>query len=354
MKLSITLNNDRNAAIKFVTQSEPSVDLPSQISVNDKIITNPTDILNACARHFFPPDPPSNSAHREVEKCAKEISSSCDTEPPPDLTTRELSEALGALQHDAAPGPDGIDAPILSLCLTIIRPLFHQLLSSCIASPYFLQAWRHARIRIISKHNKSEFSTLHSFRPISVINTSAKVLEKVILARLRWAAKQGNWFSNHQHGFLSERSTETAAHDLISYIENGFSQKQKTAAVFIDIKSAFDSAWHPAILKALAAKGCPPYLIRIINSFLSSRRGTIRSQESEFTFRIATACPQGSALSAFLWIVLIDSVLSLSFDFPVLLLAYADDLIVAVRHKDMNTATKMAQIVCAAIVKFAT
>ena len=100
MQLSITLNNDRNAAIKFVTQSEPSVDLPSQISVNDKIITNPTDILNECARHFFPPDPPSNSAHREVEKCAKEISSSCDTEPPPELTTSELSEASGALQHD--------------------------------------------------------------------------------------------------------------------------------------------------------------------------------------------------------------------------------------------------------------
>ena len=226
MKLSITLNNDRNAAIKFVTQTEPSVDLPSQISVNDKIITNPTDILNECARHLFPPDPPSNSAHREVEKCAKEISSSCDTEPPPDLTTRELSEALGALQHDAAPGPDGMNAPILSLCLTIIRPLFHQLLSSCIASSYFPQAWRHARIRIISKH-KSEFSTLHSFRPTSVINTSAKVLEKVTLARFCWTAKQGNWFSKLQHGFQSERSTEAAAHDFISYIENGFSQNKK-------------------------------------------------------------------------------------------------------------------------------
>ena len=41
-----------------------------------------------------------------------------------------------------------------------------------------------------------------------------------------------------------ERSTETAAHSLIYFVESGFNEKKVSAAAFIDMTGAFDSVWH--------------------------------------------------------------------------------------------------------------
>lgn len=125
-----------------------------------------------------------------------------------------------------------------------------------------------------------------------------------------------------------------------------------TAAAFSDIKSAFDTAWHPAIIDALASKGCPPYLVKLIHSFLSNRKATLTSNSSEITINISTGCPQGSVLSAFLWIVLIDDLLRKTFPFPVLIIAYADDITISVSHPDPKIAISRLQSVCNATLKW--
>jgi hypothetical protein len=56
------------------------------------------------------------------------------------------------------------------------------------------------------------------------------------------------WFSQFQHGFREEKSTESTAHKLIERIESGFKRKDFTACVFLDIKAALDSAWHPVVM----------------------------------------------------------------------------------------------------------
>ena len=72
---------------------------------------------------------------------------------------------------------------------------------------------------------------------------------------------------NLQHGFLESKSTETAIHTLTHFVETNFSKGMSTAAVFLDISGAFDSAWPPSILQALINKKCPLYLKQLISSF---------------------------------------------------------------------------------------
>jgi hypothetical protein len=60
-----------------------------------------------------------------------------------------------------------------------------------------------------------------------------KIYERVIYTRLKKIAEEQNWFINCQHGFREGRSTETAAHSLISHIEKNFNkQKKYTATTF--------------------------------------------------------------------------------------------------------------------------
>jgi hypothetical protein len=172
-----------------------------------------------------------------------------------------------------------------------------------------------------------------------------KLFEKILLNRLLQLASIGNWIHPYQHGFQPKRSTESALHSLVSEIENGFEKKMTTACAMIDIKSAFDTAWAPAILSALIARKCPIFLVKIIRDFLTNRKGKFDQQKSVDPFPIPTGCPQGSLLSPFLWNVMIDDILRLPSDhnMPGLALAYADDISASEQHKDATIAVSLLQ-----------
>jgi hypothetical protein len=225
-------------------------------------------------------------------------------------------------------------------------------MNSCFQLSFFPDAWRSSKVLIIGKPNKPSYDSLNSFRPISLINNFAKILEKIILGRLQWFAKNENWFSSNQHGFTDGRSTESACHSLTSFIQDGFKSKQVTACAFLDIKSAFDSAWHPAILAALLKRKCPHYLFCLVRCFLADRTALLSHNDSDLSIKVNLGCPQGGVLSPFLCNVLIDDILRLRFPFPFLSSGYADDLTVATSHKDPHMATANLQLVCNAIVNW--
>jgi hypothetical protein len=60
--------------------------------------------------------------------------------------------------------------------------------------------------------------------------------------------------SDNQHGFISNRSTESASSTLTSLIEGNFKKKLFACCAFLDIKGAFDTAWQPEILHGLLRK----------------------------------------------------------------------------------------------------
>jgi hypothetical protein len=58
------------------------------------------------------------------------------------------------------------------------------------------------------------------------------------------------------------------------------------------------------------------------------------------------AATQGGVLSPFLWIVLIDDILRLSFPFPYKIHAFTDDLTTSTTHLSPTQACSNLQIVC--------
>ena len=279
---------------------------------------------------------PSSQSHVEVEALvAQSLSSDMSNSAPP-ITEWELSAAVESLNAEAAPGLDGLSASLVQACFPLIKLQLLFIMNACFSLCLFPISWKVAKVRIIGKLLKASYDCLNSFRPISLINTLAKVLEKILLGRLLWLSNQQDWISKNQHGFLAGKSTETAGRALVEFISTGFESKQPTACAFLDIKSAFDSAWHPAILMALLKRKCPLYLTRMISSFLTNRNAVISHGTENLQVKLSLGCPQGGVLSPFLWNVVLDDVLRLVFPFDYLLIAYADDLAVAARHKAIH------------------
>ena len=170
------------------------------------------------------------------------------------------------------------------------------------------------------------------------------------MVELFWLSKSHHWLNENQHGFTSGKSTESAVHSLIAFCEYGKRSRGVSACAFLDIKSAFDAAWHPSILCSLVKLKCPHYLICLIASFLANHSAILSVDGEELLITINLGCPQGGVLSPFLWLILINDVLESVFPFPALILGYADDLTLATWHKDPAMATLHLQLMCNSVI----
>jgi hypothetical protein len=261
----------------------------------------------------------------------------------------EIKSAISTLKPTNSAGIDQLSSSHILASHPCYDDILLKMLNVSLSNGWFPLSWKIAKITIIQKPNKSNYELLGNYRPISVLPSFSKIFERIILSRLKWIATEGNWFNQGQHGFREVCSTETAAYDLVHNTKTHFSKKEFTASAFVDIKAAFDSAWHPAIIAALIKKNCPLYLVRIIGDYLANGKAQIDIEGRETDF--STGCPQGDGiLSAFLWITLIDDVFYILLPFPVFISAYADDLNIACSHYDPTTATSRLNIACSAVI----
>lgn len=95
--------------------------------------------------------------------------------------------------------------------------------------------------------------------------------------------------------------------------------------------------------KRVTKKGLSLYLIKIISSFLHSRKAELSCADTTLLTTVDLGCPQGSILSPFLWNFLVDSLLDAHFPFAYRVIAYADDLVLCTGHYDPETARRNLQ-----------
>ena len=103
--------------------------------------------------------------------------------------------------------------------------------------------------------------------------------------------------------------------------------------VSLDIKTAFDAAWWPNILKSLQDMGCPRNLYYLTKSCLHQRTAILSTNTIKLERQITKGCPQGSCCSPGLWNIQYNSLLNLNFEKQTSATAFADDLILVTRGK---------------------
>ena len=82
-----------------------------------------------------------------------------------------------SLNSKSAPGGDGISADRLLYNLPVIKHHLLAILNACLLLCIFPRHWKLAKVVVIGKPNKPDYSILNSFRPISLVFNMAK-LEK--------------------------------------------------------------------------------------------------------------------------------------------------------------------------------
>ena len=97
---------------------------------------------------------------------------------------------------------------------------------------------------IIPKPDKSLYNHPKAFRPIVLLNTLGKLIEKVIAKRLQFIVTSNNFIHPSQLGGLKFKSTADAGIALTHIIQSGWARGRATSSLAFDISQFFPSLNH--------------------------------------------------------------------------------------------------------------
>ncbi|GBN90551.1 Putative protein in type-1 retrotransposable element R1DM [Araneus ventricosus] len=169
-----------------------------------------------------------------------------------------------------------------------------------------------------------------SYRPISLLPTIGKVLEKLMTQRLTYHLESTNSLNDRQHGFREGKSVDTAINELLSKIHAARRDGKHVFVLSIGIKGAFDNLQHRAILKSLDASTCPININILYQSFLQNRKVKLRTPQGRARNDQKQGCPQGSCSDPILWNLVANEILNQVWPDNVHIQVFADDIVLVI------------------------
>ncbi|KAJ8975986.1 hypothetical protein NQ317_016232 [Molorchus minor] len=260
----------------------------------------------------------------------------------PPFTEEELEQAVASLQGGKAPGPDGVPAEALKAIVRSHPDMLLHLYNSCLTEGVFPRIWKVQRLVLINK-GKGDPASPSAYRPLCMLDTPGKLLERLLKPRIAEAVQQAGGLSERQYGFRKGRSTVGAIGEVVSAVEaaqrgNHYSRRIVLLAT-LDVRNAFNSARWSDILDALSdVFKIPDYLLRMVKSYLSDRELLYDSTDGTHSKRITGGAAQGSILGPDLWNISYDGILKMEVPRNTFLVGYADDIAAVVVARDIEEA----------------
>ena len=150
---------------------------------------------------------------------------------------------------------------------------------------------------------------MNNYRPISLLITLSKILEKSIYKRTYSFLQISKQLYNSQYGFRMGHSCENTITELVSEILKGKETNKYTVALFLDLSKAFDSLQHSTLLEKMERYGIRGMLWKWFPSYLNNRqmqachRDSNRNSEVSPLYNVEYGTPQGSCLGPLLFII---------------------------------------------------
>jgi hypothetical protein len=141
-------------------------------------------------------------------------------------TTQEIDKIIHSMKLKDSHGFDEISTRILKMSAPYILSPLTYIYNKILSTGIFPDRLKFSEVKPLYKEgNTADFS---NYRPISLLTSFSKAIEKIIYKRLYYYLDQQKVFVNEQHGFRQTTSTETAALSLLNTILSSLEQKENS------------------------------------------------------------------------------------------------------------------------------
>lgn len=329
-------------AIKDITNTSRVKKLPQELLIDN---VPPQQTINNINEYYV-------NVGRKLAEHIENASHTYDSQPPKSSNLKslvllpvdeaEISALITGLKNESSTGIDNISNKLLKeFKHLLISPLSH-IFNLCIQLGIFPSILKKSVVSPIYKSGDRD--RIQNYRPISILPSISKLLEKALNTRLINFLENQNLLSQNQFGFRKGKSTDDAVLELTNYISSNLDTKKKVITIFLDLAKAFDTVSIPRLLNKLDQIGVRGNEFKIFESYLSNRSqraklGPYMSEELPLTYGV----PQGSILGPSLFLIYINELLQLnSFDGKIT--AYADDTALTFVGRTWQDAYNKAQM----------
>ena len=116
--------------------------------------------------------------------------------------------------------------------------------------------------RVLPIYKKNNKTLPHNYRPISILPTILQNLENVMHSQLLEYFGVNKLLSSQQYGFMPNRSTETAALELMDRNITAIHDQLTPINIYIDLSKAFDRIDHNILASKLKYYGMALNLLK--------------------------------------------------------------------------------------------
>ena len=194
---------------------------------------------------------------------------------------------------------------------------------------------------VIPLYKAKDNQETNNYRPISLLLTISKLLEKIMYKRTYCFLEDSNQIYKSQYGFRTAHSCENAISELVSEIIKGKQDGMYTLAVFLDLSKAFDSLEHEVLLSKLYKYGIRGVAYEWYKSYLTNRQMRVKcnvasSGKTEYSdyMKVSYGTPQGSCLGPLIFLIFTNDLYRhLVYTSAIL---FADDTTVHKTHRNLT------------------
>ena len=244
----------------------------------------------------------------------------------PVITVDNMYDELRKLKVKKASGSDGFSPRLLKAGAEILAPIMTHLICLSFETKCMPGLWKIANIVPLPK---KKAPSIKDIRPISLLPIFGKICEKVFLSSVKKSLIA--LYGADQYGFRRQCSTTLAhmrLHDFIT-LKLESSSILSVLLISFDMRKAFDSLDHGALLQTLMHSSLPTGFVQWCLNYLRNRqqRVVIQNVSSSLT-NVTSGVPQGSIIAPFLFCLQMSTAKAHRPD--ALTIKYADDILLAI------------------------
>ncbi|KAK3527856.1 hypothetical protein QTP86_009414 [Hemibagrus guttatus] len=234
------------------------------------------------------------------------------------------------MKSGKAVGPDDIPVEVWKCLGETAVEFLTSLFNRVLESERMPEEWKRTVLVPIFK-NKGDVQSCSNYRGIKLMSHTMKLWGRVVEARLRKVVE----ICEQQYGFMPRKSTTDAIFALRILMEKYRDGQRELHCVFVDLEKAYDRVPREELWYCMRKSGVAEKYVRVVQDMYERSRTVVRSAVGQAEeFNVEVGLHQGSALSPFLFAMVMDQLSEEVRQESPWTMMFADDIVICSESRE--------------------
>ncbi|KAK3529758.1 hypothetical protein QTP86_003031 [Hemibagrus guttatus] len=234
------------------------------------------------------------------------------------------------MKSGKAVGPDDIPVEVWKCLGEAAVEFLTSLFNRVLESERMPEEWRRSVLVPIFK-NKGDVQSCSNYRRIKLMSHTMKLWERIVEARLRKVVE----ICEQKYGFMPSKSTTDAIFALRILMEKYGDGQRELHCVFVDLEKAYDRVPREELWYCMRKSGVAEKYVRVVQDMYERSRTVVRCAVGQTEeFNVEVGLHQGSALSPFLFAIVMDQLSEEVRQESPWTMMFADDIVICSESRE--------------------